>query len=196
MDRAVIVLHGYGASGSDFVDPMKYTMAKILRNTIFVLPEAFHRCDLGFGRQWFSFPDNITYGALRKSLDEVCPLLFEKIISKVADEYEIPFSNINIMGFSQGAILAFEMLYFANFSHIIAYSGLFACDSKRPVSHKDNRVLIIHGDDDTVVPYSNMKMSSESLGIIGIEHKTHTLRGVGHFITEEGYQKGAEFIIS
>jgi predicted esterase len=100
------------------------------------------------------------------------------------------------MGFSQGAMLAFEMLYFANFSHILAYSGLFACDSQKLAHYRDNRVLIVHGSQDTVVPYSNMSMSAQSLDIIGITHETYTLYGVEHYISEDGYQKGAEFIIN
>ncbi|MDR2074935.1 MAG: hypothetical protein LBP31_01815 [Holosporales bacterium] len=195
VDRVVVVLHGYGVDGSDFVNPIKGTIAKVLTNTIFVFPDAFYKCDLGFGRQWFCFPDDITFEDLRKNLNETGPLLFEQVITKISNEYEVPFQNINIMGFSQGAILAFEMIYFANFSHIIAYSGLFAFDPKKLAPYTDNKVLIVHGDEDTVVPYSNMNMSSQSLDIIGIKNEKYTLSGIGHFITEEGYQKGAEFIM-
>jgi phospholipase/carboxylesterase len=192
-NRLVLVLHGYGADGSDFAMPVRQMLAPRMDNTIFVLPNAPARCDLGQGRQWFELSNEMSYEELRKGLDTAGPILFDGVIKKLSVEYDIQLENINIIGFSQGAILAFEMLYFANFSHIISYSGLFAA-REQTIKPYENNVLIIHGRDDMVVPYSNVALSSKRLNMIGIKHKIFSCNGIGHSISEEGFDQGVKFI--
>ncbi len=170
-------------------------MAQHINNTIFILPDAPYECDAGFGKQWFELSDSITYQELRAGLNIAAPALFNNVILKASDEYKISLDNINLIGFSQGAILALEMIYYANFSHIISYSGLFAFGSQRKTPYTDTKVLLVHGDDDMVVPYTNLKMSSESLGMIGIQPTTLTCHNIGHSISQEGFAKGISFIL-
>ncbi len=39
-----------------------------------------------------------------------------------------------------------------------------------------------------------MKISSENLSYIGIKHETYTCYGIGHSISQEGFEKGLDFI--
>lgn len=194
-EKIVITLHGYGSSGEDFFEPIQCVMSSKMQNTLFIFPDAPYECEAGFGREWFKLSNSITFAEIRLGLDSAGHKLFHEVIMNIAKEFNIGTEHINLIGFSQGAILALEMIYYANFAHIVAYSGFFAFDSRKEINYKHNNILMIHGDDDPVVPYSNMKISSENLSSIGIKHETCTCYGIGHSISEEGFEKGVEFIM-
>ncbi|MDR1488129.1 MAG: prolyl oligopeptidase family serine peptidase [Holosporales bacterium] len=201
--RIVIILHGYGASGTDFL-PLYNYMKTAIDDAVFLLPDAPHPCDqtAGFGgRQWFHLDEDMSYKNIRDGLDTSGKELFENIVimRESFEEYgdSIPFENIAIMGFSQGAMLAFEMIYYANFSHIIPYSGLFAV-KPRPhdrTEYTNNKILIVHGDDDVNVPYSNMKHASKNLSEMGVYNEMYTCHNIGHSISEDGLKHGVQFIL-
>lgn len=194
-EKIVVTLHGYGADGEDFLEVVKNAFCHKMNNTLFVFPDAPHKCDADFGLEWFKLSNNITFEEIRNGLDKAAPKLFNDVIVNLSEEFNIPTEKINIIGFSQGAMLAFEMLYYGNFSHIVGYSGFFALDPKKEAKYGENKILIVHSDDDVVVPYNNMKMTSDSLNILGIRHETFTCHGIGHSISKEGFEKGLEFIL-
>ncbi len=67
--------------------------------------------------------------------------LFHEVIMNIANEFNVGTENINLIGFSQGAILALEMIYYANFAHIVSYSGFFAYDSTKIVNYKHKMMI-------------------------------------------------------
>lgn len=193
--RIVVTLHGYGACGDDFRDSLFHVMRNKLDDTLFFFPDAPYKCDIGFGRQWFALPEVMTYKSLRDGLDLAGPSLFS-YLNQLSKECNVPLENIDLIGFSQGAMLAFEMLYYANFGHIIAYSGIFVFDDKKEHLYKDNKVLIVHGDDDKVVPYSNMQLGYKNIESLGIKHcEAYTCYNLDHSISDDGVKKGLEFLL-
>ena len=188
-EKIVIVLHGYGTSGDDFAKVGKVFLSKKLDNTVFLFPDAPENCAAGFGKQWFKL-DKMDYEELRSGLDKAAPLLHNYIESN-SKEYNC--DNINLIGFSQGAIMALEMIYYPGIKKIIAYSGLFAISKNKNIASNPD-ILIIHSDDDEVVPYNNAKVAQENLTALGTNSKLKTCHNIGHSISLEGWTWGIEFL--
>jgi phospholipase/carboxylesterase len=195
-DRILVTLHGYGSCGNDFAEVGEIFLAKQLDNTIFLFPDAPYNCEIGFGKQWFPLnkwtsSDKISYEELRKGLNQIGPILHNYLVNS-SQKYEC--KNINLIGFSQGTILALEMLYYPGITKIIGYSGAFAMPKEKPILSNKADVLIVHSDDDAVVPYSNATSAQKNLTSLGIKSELKTYHNIGHSISLEGWQYGIEFL--
>ncbi|MDR3031463.1 MAG: hypothetical protein LBU35_03715 [Holosporales bacterium] len=190
VEKLIIALHGYGSCGEEFYDATKVFIPDNLKNAIFLFPNGPIPCDIGMGYQWFHLED-MSYEELRAGLELIAPIVCE-YIGNISKEYAC--NNINLIGFSQGAITCFEILYYISISKIIAYSGLFAAPKNKDTFSKNTSVLIIHSNDDMVVPYKNAKLAQESLDILGINSKIMTCNNIGHSISETGWKSGFDFL--
>lgn len=193
-ERIVIVLHGYGSSGKDFAEVGEIFLSKKLDNTVFLFPDAPHECRNahfpGEGREWFPLSQKLTIDEIRDGLDKSAPILNDYIESS-SKKYNC--NNVNLIGFSQGSIMALEMLYYPNISKIVAYSGIFAMpEKKEKISNPD--VLIVHSNDDEVVPYNNAISAEENLKSIGVRAELKTCQNIGHSISLEGWDWCVEFL--
>ncbi|MDR2667207.1 MAG: hypothetical protein LBB34_03835 [Holosporales bacterium] len=189
-ERLVVILHGYGTSGGDFAEVGKIFLSKQLDNTVFLFPDAPYECGHGgCGKQWFDLSE-MSYSELRNGLDLVSPILYDYIKNSIVEH---GCSNVNLIGFSQGAILAFEMLYYHGISKIVAYSGIFAI-KENSQSLSNAEVLIVHSDDDEVVPYKNATLAKENLDTLRIKSRIKTCHNIGHTISVEGWTTGVAFL--
>ncbi|MDR1391012.1 MAG: prolyl oligopeptidase family serine peptidase [Holosporales bacterium] len=189
LERVLITLHGYGASGEDFAQIGEGFLSKKLSNTVFLFPDAPRSCPIGSGKQWFDL-DKMTYDELRMGLDESGPVLYEYIKS-VLEEYNC--TNINLAGFSQGAIMAFEMLYYPGITKILAYSGIFVPPKEKTILSNAS-VLIVHGEDDDVVPYKNAPWGYQNLKKLGVNVELRNFNDIGHSVSIEGWNCGINFL--
>lgn len=189
--RIVVLLHGYGTSGEDFAKVGDTLLSKILDDTVFLFPDAPYQCEAGVGRKWFNL-NTMSFEELRSGLEASAPLVYE-FVQKAAEEYRC--KDISVIGFSQGAMLAFEMLYYPGISKIIPYSGIFAFAQDKAIKSKAD-VLIVHSYDDFVVPYKNAELAMENLEILGLNRKVITCHDIGHSISIEGWEDGMSFIRS
>jgi phospholipase/carboxylesterase len=188
-ERIVVVLHGYGTSGSDFADVGRLHLSGVIDDTVFVFPDAPYQCDIGSGRQWFTL-STMSQEELRVGLQNVSSGVHQ-FIQRMADEYSC--SNVVVAGFSQGAMVALEMGYFSRISRIIAYSGIFVEDTSK-VYNTDTRVLIVHSDDDVVVPYQHATDAVRFLTKAGVSALLVTCHDIGHAISIDGWNAGLEFM--
>lgn len=190
LERIIITLHGYGTSGEDFAKVGEIFLSKKLDNTIFLFPDAPYDCACGTGKEWFDL-EEISQKSLRSGLDNTGPILAE-YIEEESKKYEC--TNINLIGFSQGSIMALEMIYCPYIVKILAYSGLFVpCPEKTIKSNA--KVLLIHSDDDSVVPYQNALNAKEDLEKSGLNNvKLQTCHNIGHSISLEGWNWGVDFL--
>jgi phospholipase/carboxylesterase len=196
LERLIVTLHGYGFEGSDFVAPVMQSFGKEISNTLFLFPDAPIDCGEQFddGKKWFNLSKDVSsYEEITVGLGIAAPQLFNDVIENASVEYSVPYENIDIIGFSQGAMLAFDMIYYANFGHIIAYSGIFVPRLEN-TRFLNNRVFIVHGDEDPVIDYKYLSISAKKLTLMGVENKTFICHGAGHMISYDGLQKGVEFI--
>ncbi len=190
LERVIITLHGYGTSGEDFAEVGKIFLSKKINNTIFLFPDAPYDCACGTGKEWFAL-DEISPESLRRGLDSSGPIL-ANYIKEISNEYKC--NNINLIGFSQGSMMALEMIYYPYVSKILAYSGLFVPHPEKEIK-SIAKVLLLHSDDDPVVPYKNAINSKDELKQNGIDDVIlKTCHNIGHSISLEGWSYGADFL--
>ncbi|MDR1332896.1 MAG: dienelactone hydrolase family protein [Holosporales bacterium] len=103
-------------------------------------------------------------------------------------------SGVFVMGFSQGAMLALEMGYYPGISGIVAYSGVFAKSATDRKYSTDTKVLIVHSDDDVVVPYQNAEAAQRRLFRMGVSVAVETCHNIGHTIDINGWKAAVKFV--
>ena len=153
MKKIVLFLHGYGSNGNDLISLKDY-ISMDQSSSVFISPNAPEPCELNFfGYQWFPLKQR-TNEELKLGLNSAF-LYLEKKIIKIKEEYNVETSQISIIGFSQGSMLA---IYYAlqsnfNFHSIISLSGSLPLSILEDLKlYKNNtQYLIFHGKIDEVV---------------------------------------------
>jgi len=191
LSKMVVFLHGYGASGEDLIG-LSHSFESLLPPTVFLAPNGPDRCDANvFGYQWFGLPD-FSPTNMRLGLDRIRPVL-ENYLRSLLTQYQLSPQDLALVGFSQGTIVALEMMFaIPDIRCILGYSGAFFCPPSPPLPLA--KVMLIHGDLDTVVPYPIFLQSKKQLTDLGIQVEAHTCPGVLHTIDEKGIQLGARFL--
>ena len=199
-NKLVVFLHGYGADGKDLIDLAKpFGMA--LPNASFISPDAPHPCAMSpQGRQWFPI-EEIPKGAIKASLGLL------GLIDNEAKKLNLTFKDVILIGFSQGAMMSMQCLLINNeqLGAIIGYSGALkeenidaADDQILNGKHKysDTPILLVHGEQDEVVPFQSLEKSKNLLNKIGFNVQTLSRQDLAHGIDPEGISKGMEFLKS
>ena len=199
-NKLVVFLHGYGADGKDLIDLAKpFGMA--LPNASFISPDAPHTCAMSpQGRQWFPI-EEIPKGAIKASLGLLGLIDYE------AKKLNLTFKDVILIGFSQGAMMSMQCLLINNeqLGAIIGYSGALkeenidaANDQILNGKHKysDTPILLVHGEQDEVVPFQSLEKSKNLLNKIGFNVQTLSRQDLAHGIDPEGISKGMEFLKS
>jgi phospholipase/carboxylesterase len=196
-DSLVIFLHGYGADGNDLIG-LAEPMAPHLPNTRFLAPNAPEPCPGNpTGFQWFPIPwlDGSSEAAMRASATRSFRLL-DDWLDAVAGQGVGPDRTV-LVGFSQGTMMALHvgLRRRAPLAGIVGFSGrlleperLGAEIAARPP------VLLIHGDQDPVVPFESLGLAADALAAAEVETYTHVSRGIGHGIAPDGLGVALAFI--
>jgi phospholipase/carboxylesterase len=189
LKKIVVFFHGYGSKWEDFPAEYKKYLSDEMKDTILFAPNAPFRCDAGFGYQWFKL-SNMSVDEIRSGMDEVVPIV-ANYIDSLAKEFEC--NDISIIGFSQGAMLSFEMLHYIDVSKIVAFSGMFI-PSEKPIVAKNANVLIVHSDDDVSVPYLHAPQAKNDLDRLEVKSQIETCHGIGHSISQSGLRSCVNFL--
>jgi phospholipase/carboxylesterase len=194
----VIFVHSYGADGSDLIS-LADVLAQQLPNAVFLSPDAPEPCaSSGFGRQWFSIPwlDGSTQSSylagLARASDD-----FSGFIAAQAAVEGLTYSKICLFGFSQGAMICLQVAPRLNqpVAGVVACSGrLLEPDTLEPQMRVKPPVLLIHGDQDQVVPFSDMAAAGQVLNEAGFDCFGHVSKGTGHGIAPDGLQMALGFL--
>jgi phospholipase/carboxylesterase len=192
--KIVIFLHGYGATGDDLID-IADSWSSRLPNTLFVAPHAPEMCETSaFGRQWFGLSDFNPLN-IRQGLDTAAPILV-KYINTLMTEHKLTAKDIALVGFSQGAILALDIIFhIKGLGGIIGYSGAFYPPATLDHPNDPPKILLVHGTNDTVVPYAAMLHAQTQLDLFDVTVTPHTCNGVGHTIDSSGIRVGCEYLV-
>ena len=194
----VVFLHGYGADGKDLLglaDPM----SPHLPGVAYVAPDAPERCaGGGFGYQWFPIPwlDGSPQAAADAGLASASEDLDGFLDRMLAEEGLSP-DRLVLVGFSQGAMMAMHVAprREKEVAGVVAISGRLL----RPEVLVDEAkvkppVLLIHGDQDPVVPFSDMSKAGDALTKAGFPTYGHIMEGTGHGIAPDGLGVALQFI--
>jgi len=193
--RLVILLHGVGADGQDLIGLAPYFQI-VLPDALFVAPNAPQDFDMApFGHQWFSLQD-MSPPARLAGCQRAAPILERFIDSKLADT-GLTEAATALIGFSQGTMMALYVgLRRARaLAGIVGYSGVLvgrelladAIKSRPPV-------LLVHGEDDPLVPVAALDEAAAGLTAVGVAVKAVRRPGLPHGIDDEGIRLGMEFL--
>jgi phospholipase/carboxylesterase len=195
---ALVFLHGYGADGADLLglaDPL----APHLPDTVFLAPDAPERCAGNpFGRQWFPIPwlDGSSEAAAAAGLAAAAGDLDAFLDGVLAAEGLAP-DRLFLFGFSQGAMMALHVAPRrpAPVGGIVACSGrLLAPERLATEAVAKPPVLLLHGDEDAMVPFEEMAKAGRALDAAGFEVHAHVMRGTGHGIAPDGLGAALAFL--
>lgn len=194
-DSLVILCHGYGADGNDLIGLAPYWQ-KALPGAAFVSPNAPERCDMSpMGFQWFGItrldPEEMLRGVTRAA-----PVLNNFIDQELA-RHGLDESRLVLVGFSQGTMMSLQVGLRREKSPaaIVGFSGALAGAERLPAEIRVKPpILLIHGDEDEMLPVSRMHDAVQGLGQAGLAVQWHVSRGVGHGIAPDGLQLAGNFI--
>jgi phospholipase/carboxylesterase len=193
--QLVIFLHGLGADGKDLITLAK-DIGKFLPDAHFLSPHAPQECDMApFGYQWFSLQQR-DEDSILKGIKATAPILNNYIDEQLV-KLDIKPENVILMGFSQGTMMS---LYVAlrrerAIGGIVGFSGALIGAQSLPVEIKSTPpVLLIHGDNDDVVPYQALAFAKDTLSSNNVKVETLTCKGLGHSIDIDGIEEAIKFM--
>ena len=194
----VVFLHGYGADGNDLVG-LADVMVDHLPNTRFVAPNAPEPCKNNpSGYQWFPIPwmdgsSEVEAGmSMARSVD-----LLGQYLDGLPEVTGIGAERTILFGFSQGTMMSLHVALRREVpvAGIAGFSGRLLQPERlgdEIVSRPP--VLLVHGDQDPLVPPSSMAEAETVLTAAGVDVATHMSPGVPHGIGPDGLTKALEFI--
>ncbi len=195
--QLIVLCHGLGADGHDLID-IAAAWTHAVPHAAFAAPDAPFPCDLApMGRQWFSVADR-TPAMMEAGVRRAAGFLDAFIDAELA-RLGLPADAYALMGFSQGAMTSlFTGLRRAVPPRaILAYSGALIA----PESLAGERlaagavpVLLVHGEDDDVVPVTRSREAEAALLAAGIPVESLYCPRLGHGIDEAGLSIGALFL--
>lgn len=194
----VVFVHGYGANGADLLG-LAEPLAPHLPHTVFVAPDAPEPC-LGnpFGFQWFpvpwldgSSPEAAAEGLARSSVD-----LNAFLDARLADE-GLADQAMALVGFSQGSMMSLHIAprRARAVAAVVAFSGrLLVPETLEAETLVRPPVLLLHGDQDPVVPFEDMALAGDALVGAGFETYGHVMEDAGHSISPDGLSAALGFL--
>ena len=193
--NAVILLHGYGGDGND-ISGLTLNWKRFLPETVFLCPDGIENCPINPGGfQWFSLDKEDPSYILEESIKAEERL--NLFINEIKYEYNLNNSKICLSGFSQGCMMSINLGLTAkeNFNCIVGFSGKIIDKeniSKR-IKSKTN-ILLIHGDQDVVVPPNSLLEAKDFLIRHKVNIETKLIKNCGHHIPIEASSIALNYI--
>ena len=193
--NAVILLHGYGGDGND-ISAITLNWKRFLPETIFLCPNGHEACPINpNGFQWFDLEkDNSSY-ILEETIKAEKKLNF--FINEIKSEFNLNNSKICLSGFSQGCMMSINLGLIAeeNFNCIVGFSGKII--DKENISKRiksKTKMLLIHGDQDVVVPPNSLLEAKDFLIRHKVNIETKMIINCGHHIPIEASSHALNYI--
>ena len=196
----VVFLHGYGADGNDLIE-IGRAWQSLLPDAAFVSPHAPRPCGQApMWREWFP----LTFRNVEErwtGVNMAAPVLQSFLDAELA-RHALPPSALGLVGFSQGTMMALHvgLRRVAAPAAIVGYSGMLVVPEnvapERFAAEITSRppVLLVHGDNDDLIPVQALFHAAQGLAALGIPAEWHVSPGVGHGIDQEGLRQGGEFL--
>jgi phospholipase/carboxylesterase len=195
----VVFVHGYGANGADLLglaDPL----GEHLPDTLFVSPDAPESIPgMPNGFQWFPIPwiDGSSEEEAERGLNSAVEDFNAFLDALMVDEDVLP-EQVVLFGFSQGSMMSLHVAPRREdeLAGVVAFSGRLL----RPETLADEvvvrpQILLVHGDQDDVVPPQSLQEAAEALQNAGWKDVfAHVMKGTGHGIAPDGLSVALAFL--
>jgi phospholipase/carboxylesterase len=202
----VVFLHGYGADGNDLID-LGRQWRELMPQAAFVSPHAPER-SLGAptARQWFALsnrpPDDPAGAEERWNGAAKARGAIDAFLDVELERLGLDDSKLALVGFSQGSMMAMHVGLRRGRAPaaILGYSGLLVGPERlKEATARDARgapppLLLIHGDQDPLIPVEAMFIALDALAAANIPVQWHLSLGVGHGIDQAGLTHGGLFL--
>ncbi|WP_247646156.1 alpha/beta hydrolase [Labrenzia sp. VG12] len=193
--QLIVILHGYGADGADLIDLGRAWQGQ-LPDAAFIAPDAPEPLPfeaLG-GRQWFPLedrsPQEYRIGA------EAAQATLDRFLDRELAALGLDDRALALVGFSQGAMMTFQSGLRRKMppAALLGFSGLLPGTDRLTGIQTGSPVLIVHGEEDDVVPVYHGDAAQAALSNAGVATTLHRLSGLGHSIDERGMVLGGRFL--
>ena len=193
--NAVILLHGYGGDGKD-ISMLTLNWRRFLKNTVFLCPDAQETCSINpIGYQWFDLNTEDSKYILQES--KKAENILKNYIFEVSDYFKLNYSQICLSGFSQGCMMSLNVGLTSEkaFSCIVGFSGkiINMQDLSSRIKNKTN-ILMIHGENDPIVPPNNLLESEDFFIRNKIKIETLMIKNCDHHIPIQASSAALNFI--
>ena len=203
--KLAFLLHGYGDNAENFIHIAK-GLYDPETNINFYAPNAPTTLpQYSSGRQWFDlYPNGINFNQAgpkeKKILEEDCLsslALIRNYITMYCEKFNLTFNDCFIIGFSQGAMMAFEVGKYINqtFAGCVLLSGrILPSQDQHKESFVKSPILVIHGDKDTILEPKYFNEACNILDKQGYFYESHLLVDLEHTISEKTIDLTKKFI--
>lgn len=181
----IIFLHGYGSDERDLFELRKSFPASYMSFSV----RAPYPLS-GGGNQWYEM--TTTNGQRDGNQEQLknSKSLIIKFIDEVTTKYNVDKKDIYLVGFSQGAIMCYQvgLTTPGSIRGIAPLSGRILPslkpEIKNPTALQHLRIFIGHGTDDNRIPYQDGQSANEFLTSLHLKPEFHTYQGMGHSISD------------
>ena len=185
----VVIMHGWGADAQDLAD-LAYPMSLRFPGAAFFVPNAPDPCSMNpMGRQWFDLADKAAGPAIAGKM-------IEESVAAAVDELGLGMEAVALTGFSQGGMMSLHcgLRMATRPAALVSFSG--ALLDGDGIAAVDGRpaVMLVHGTDDQVVPFSMMRGAAEAMAASGIEAQCVARPGLGHGIDPDALTSAIDFL--
>jgi phospholipase/carboxylesterase len=182
---SIVVLHGLGADGNDFVPIAQELDLSAVGPVRFIFPHAPVRSIAAFGgqamRAWYGIPTEAASGGedeagLRESQAQVQALLDREAARGIAPDRTV------LMGFSQGCAMTLMTGLRATqrLAGLVGLSGRLplpdTLTAERSDANRDVPIFLAHGRQDPVIPFDRGIASRDTLAALGYAVAWHEYR--------------------
>jgi phospholipase/carboxylesterase len=198
--QLVVFLHGYGADGNDLID-IGRAWQGVLPDAAFASPHAPHPCGQApSDREWFPLTMRDP-GERWTGVNAAAPVL-NSFLDLELQRRRLAPPALALVGFSQGTMMALHVGLRRTVPPvaIVGYSGMLVvpddvdADKFAAEIRSKPPVLLIHGDQDQLIPVQALMHAAQELASLDIPIEWHISSGIGHGIDQEGLRQGGEFL--
>jgi len=185
----IVLLHGWGADGNDLAD-LAHPISVRFPGAAFFVPNGPAPCRMNpAGREWFDIDDRVN-GPVAAA-----PVIDAAIAAALAD-LNLPASAFALAGFSQGGMMSLHcgLRHPEPAAAIISFSGALLLHEDLADGATYPPVLLVHGTDDQVVPFSLQAASRDVMQSRSIEVEAVACHRLGHGIDPDGLSAAIAFL--
>ena len=210
--RLVILLHGWGADGSDLapLSPSLLGSVSVASENIsstnnsssgdaVFIPDAPNICSANpFGRQWFELSDPASGIGRNASACMQTVEFFAAMLDSLSMRMGYASDQIILGGFSQGGMVSLTagVGYEKPLAGLFSLSGAWLTPEQPCHQRADLPVLLAHGVVDPIVPFECMTKAEADLKKAGLTPQTLQRKHMAHGIDQETIDELARFIAS
>ena len=193
--RAVVLLHGFGSDGQDLISLAPY-LAKDLPGTAFFAPNGPQRTAMGFGYQWFSDAGGtfLDRPGIDKAVEEIQDYLEQNVYGPLS----LAPHRVALVGFSMGTMTALHVAprLVGGCNSVVGFSGAMVfADALKDLDRAHKMpMLLVHGMEDGVVPFTASEKAADVLEAHGFDVQLELLDSLEHSIDERGIDRCVEFL--